>query len=213
MQIVMLRGWSCSGKDTAATLLQELDSGYVRFAFADALKNIVAERYASEGQTASALAALYTQEGKQAICPIAGVPWRTLLLRVGAEERSKNPDVFAELTANRITTLPFRSPPLLEAEEKVKGIPLGYPFRSHPQKVIITDWRYPNEYDVIRRRFPEADLRTVWVRRVDQEASPVQHFNETLLDGRTGDYMLVNPPSIDGFREAARHLHERLQGA
>lgn len=190
MQIVMLRGWSCSGKDTAATLLQELDSGYVRFAFADALKEMVAERYASDGQTAGALAALYTQEGKGAICPIAGVSWRTLLLRVGAEERSKNPDVFAELTADRIAASPFR-----------------------PQKVIITDWRYPNEYDVIRRRFPEADLRTVWVRRLDQEASPVQHFNESLLDGRTGDYMLVNPPSIDGFRDAVRHLHERLQGA
>ena len=189
MQIVMLRGWSCSGKDTAATLLQQLDARYVRFAFADALKNIVAERYASEGQTASALAALYTQEGKAALCPIAGVPWRTLLLRVGAEERSKNPNVFAEATANRIASHPLR-----------------------PQTVIITDWRYPNEYDVIRRRFPEADLRTVWVRRIDQEASPVQHFNESLLDGRTSDYMLVNPPSIDSFREAVRHLHRTLQG-
>lgn len=210
MQIVMLRGWSCSGKDTAATLLQELDSGYVRFAFANALKEMVAERYASDGY--DALAALYTQEGKAALCPIAGVSWRTLLLRVGAEERSKNPDVFAELTANRISTLPSRSPPLLEAEEKVKGIPEGYPFRSHPQTVIITDWRYPNEYDVIRRRFPEADLRTVWVRRLDQETSPVQHYNESLLDSREDEHVLINPPSIDGFRAAIRQLYERLQG-
>jgi hypothetical protein len=190
MQIVMLRGWSCSGKDTAATLLQELDTGYVRFAFADALKEIVAERYASDGQAAGALAALYTQEGKAAICPIAGVPWRTLLLRVGAAERDKNPDVFAEATATRIASHPLS-----------------------PQKVIITDWRYPNECEVIRRRFPEADLRTVWVRRVDQEASPVQHFNEMLLDDRKGDYILINPPSIGGFREAVRYLRERLQRA
>lgn len=189
MQIVMLRGWSCSGKDTAATLLQQLDTRYVRFAFADALKEMVAERYASDGQTAGALAALYTQEGKAALCPIAGVPWRTLLLRVGAEERSKNPEVFASATADRIASHPLR-----------------------PQCIVITDWRYPNEYDVIRRRFPEADLRTVWVRRVDQEASPVEHSNETLLADHTGDYMLVNPPSLDGLREAVRHLHKMLRG-
>jgi hypothetical protein len=190
MQIVMIRGWSCAGKDTAATLLQELDSGYVRFAFADALKEMVAIRYASDGQVASTLAALYTQEGKQALCPIAGVSWRTLLLRVGAEERSKNPDVFAEATADRIAshTFPFRSPP----------------------KILITDWRYPNEYDVIRRRFPEADLRTVWVRRLDQEASPVHHFNEQLLQGRTGDYELVNS-TMEGFRANVGALAEWLR--
>lgn len=183
MQIVMIRGWSCSGKDTAASLLQELDAGYVRFAFADALKEMVAERYAPAGQAAGALAALYTQEGKQALCPIAGVPWRTLLLRVGAAERDKNPDVFAEATADRIASHPLS-----------------------PQKVIITDWRYPNECEVLRRRFPDADFRTVWVRRLDQESSPVHHFNEQLLQGRTGDYELVNPPTMEGFRSNVRTL-------
>ena len=183
MLILLLRGWSNAGKDTAATILQEQDPLFVRFAFADRLKEMVAERYGGS------LAALNTQEGKQAICPYAGVPWRQLLLRVGADERGRNPDVFAEATADSIAPLRL----------------------AVAAKVVITDWRYPNEYDVIRRRFPDADIRTVWVRRVDQDVSPVEHFNETLLINRTGDYELINPSSLAGLRLSVAALVNHLK--
>src|SRR5271165_2947097 len=50
MKVVAISGWAKSGKDTAAKILIS-DYGFNRVAFADPLKNTVAEQYGFERQS------------------------------------------------------------------------------------------------------------------------------------------------------------------
>ena len=60
MIIILLRGFSHSGKDFVGNILST-QYGYKQFSFADSLKKIVAEKYNIE------LNLLYSQEGKKMI--------------------------------------------------------------------------------------------------------------------------------------------------
>lgn len=157
--IILLRGYSGSGKDTVGKILIN-KHGFRRFAFADGLKQMIAHEYGCS------LATLHSQEGKQEICEETNETWRQVMLRVALEAKEADPDVFARMCATEI---------------RMAGI---------PSRVVITDWRFPNECDVLKRAFPAAHFIRAEVVRYDQ--SPVDDESEYALADEWADYVIEN---------------------
>ena len=117
MNIVWLSGLAGSGKDTVASiLLKKYD--YYRVAFADVLKDMVAEDYDIDRKLCD------TVEGKQTLLP-NGKTVREVLIYESAEAKKGNINVFAEQVLIKI----------LESNQK---------------HIVISDWRYPEEYEFIK---------------------------------------------------------------
>lgn len=171
MLIVFIRGFAGAGKDTLGSCFTE-HFGFKRFAFADSLKETVAEKYGV------ALDILNSQEGKKQVCAANGKTWREILISEAAAEREKDPDVFAEMTALAIIAA---------------GV----------KRIVLTDWRYPNEYSVIRRMFPNAVISTVHVLRQDQGGvSPVIDVSEYYLKDHRPDWVVHNDGKRSLLKEA-----------
>ena len=143
-----------------------------RFAFADALKEMVAEKYGVD------ISVLHSQEGKKLVCAANGKTWREILISEAAAAREKDPDIFAKMTAVAI------------AAEEVR-------------RVVLTDWRYPNEYSIIREAFPNAVITTVHMIRQDQGGvSPVMDVSEYYLKDHRPDWVVHNDGKRSLLKEA-----------
>lgn len=165
--ILLLRGRSGSGKDTVANILQE-KYGYVRYAFADILKEMVAERYGGN------IATLHTQEGKQEICPVNGKTWRQVLIDEGAKERQKDSCIFAKRVIEKIAR------------------------KSTVSDIVISDWRYPNELSCIKDSslVDQYSIQTLHI--ISPSRIPVfDDDSEHMLDSRIDDPILINPDTIE----------------
>lgn len=171
MLIVFIRGFAGAGKDTLGTCFTE-HYGFKRFAFADALKEMVADKYGVEANV------LHSQEGKKQICAENGKTWREILILEAAAEREKDSGVFAKMTALAIAA-------------------------AEARRIVITDWRYPNEYSILREAFPNAVITTVHVLRQDQGgASPVIDLSEYYLKDQRPDWTVHNDGKRPLFKEA-----------
>jgi hypothetical protein len=119
MIILLLSGWAGAGKDATAYLLASY--GFKRFAFADPLKKQVAAEFGFPVEWC------HTQRGKLEKIQSAGSKTvRELLVKRGQEIRAaqNNPGYFAEITAEAI-------------------------LESGCDKVVISDWRLPCEWEAI----------------------------------------------------------------
>lgn len=166
MFIILLRGFSHSGKDYVGQILcNQYD--YKRFAFADSLKKIVAKNFNCP------LATLHSQEGKLTICEndTSKRTYRQILIDEALRLRNENINVFVEHCCNEI---------------------VGPNPEETPERIVITDWRYPNEIEIIQRSFPDYKVVPVHVIRTGQSESPVQDKSEYQLLTREGDYVLNN---------------------
>lgn len=146
---ILLSGWVTSGKDAVGGFLAPY--GFRRYAFADALKDEVAELYRLNR------AAMDTQVGKlQTITLQSGetTTVRGLLIAHGQMRRAEDPDYWVKKTLVRI------------ASDKCV-------------RVVVTDWRFPNEETCFRRSFA-GDIHTVRVSRLD--APPLLDESEVALD-------------------------------
>lgn len=166
MYVLFLSGWSGAGKDTVAFLLERL-YGFQRVAFADPLKEIVAN------ELEVPVALLHTQEGKATRLP-NGETIRDVLIRRGQEIRAevKDPGYFANCVANWI--------------QLDTTVPKGY---------VISDWRLMMEFETIVKRLgPNYTFLTVRVYRAGQTESPVANaYTENGLDTILFDITLENP--------------------
>lgn len=171
MRIIFIRGFAGAGKDTlGACFTEHFDCR--RFAFADALKEMVAEKYGVD------IVVLHSQEGKRGVCPANGKTWREILIAEAAAAREEDPGVFARATAHSISV-------------------------SGAQRIVLTDWRYPNEYSIVREAFPDATITTVCVLREGQEmVSPVADISEYLLDSHIPDWVVYNDGKRSLLKEA-----------
>jgi hypothetical protein len=160
--IILLRGYSHSGKDFVGEILCK-QYGFYRFAFADSLKKIVNKKYGCS------LDILHSQEGKLLICEndTEKRTYRQILLDEALCLKSDNPDIFAEFCCQEI-------------------------LETTSDKIVITDWRFPNERDVILKTFPNATIHTIKVLRVDQDKSPVNDTSEYLLKNWKDDAIIIN---------------------
>lgn len=169
--VVLLSGWAGSGKDTAAALLvDELE--FVRLAYADALKEDAAQL------TGIPLSVFHSvRKNAPLTVPVAAFPEarspRDLLIQRAAAMRTIAPDTYATTVATQI------------------GSSGCY---------VVSDWRYVNEYDVMRCTIPkDANLLRVRVVRSDMPAltDPTEHY----LDNEVFDAIVQNDGSISDLRD------------
>ena len=91
MIIILLRGFSNSGKDFVGNIIIN-QYGYKQFSFADSLKKIVAEKYNIP------LEIFYSQEGKKMIYNNYNnynITYRQLLIDEALKLKEIDPDIFA----------------------------------------------------------------------------------------------------------------------
>jgi hypothetical protein len=164
MSIIVLRGFSNSGKDYVGRILCD-KYNYKRFAFADSLKKIVAKDFNCT------LKQLHTQEGKLEVCQTDSNKrtYRQILIDEALRLRNIDTSVFAKHCCQEI-----------------------YELDLVPNKIVITDWRYPNELQIIIDMFPEYTVTPVHIVRQGQLESPVDDISEYHLLNRTHDYTIIN---------------------
>ncbi len=182
MIILLLSGWSGSGKDAIATLLQA-QFGFQRLAFADPLKMIVAREYTLP------LSMLHSQEGK-ATRLSNGETVREVLIRRGQQIRAEvnDPGYFANCIANLIIN--------------DDTAPTGY---------VISDWRLSVEYETLRMKLEQYPYTFIKVRvsRTGQHESPVQDsLTEHQLDSYIFDIHIENPGTT--FEALQSELDKKL---
>ena len=121
--IIMLSGYLKSGKDTVGKFLCE-KYGFERLAFADILKDEVA------GLHNLPRPLLDSQEYKESTCNFTSDAHKTIrqiLIDHGQQKRSENLHYWIDKLIRHI---------------KIKM----------SQTFVITDWRFPNEYDVVKEQ-------------------------------------------------------------
>jgi hypothetical protein len=167
MIIILLRGFSNSGKDFVGNIICT-QYAYKQFSFADSLKKIVAEKYNIP------LDLLYSQEGKKMIYNnnnYNNITYRQLLIDEALKLKENDPDIFAKHCSNNI----FNAAHI-----------------SNVNRIIITDWRFNNELDVLKQNFPDAKIIPVHVIRKNQTNSPIDDVSEYHLMDRKDDITIVN---------------------
>jgi hypothetical protein len=162
MSIILIRGYSQSGKDFVGKILCK-KYGYQRFAFADSLKQLVVNKYHTNMQQ------LHSQYGKMEICPHDehGRTYRQILIDEALLARSMDDNCFAKDCCKEIK-------------------------KYNVDRVVITDWRYPNELEALKEHFPEYEITTVHLVRIFQTNSPVEDRSEYQLMNRRNDRLIIN---------------------
>lgn len=163
----MLSGWAGSGKDTTANYLVE-HKGYTRMAFADVLKNHIAKTRNIPREW------MDTLEGKSRI--VGDKTVREYLIQDGQAAREKDPEVWIKFVMKTIR----------DATASGEGI-----------KVVISDWRLPNEYTVLKREFNNV----VRVRVNRFEKPPINDYTETALDKEPFEMTLDNSGTRDEYQD------------
>lgn len=155
--IIMVSGYLKSGKDEIGRHLCK-SHGFVRFAFADLLKQQVSELFNLNR------AVLDTQTGKDAL--IRGRTVRSILIEHGQRRRRQNENYWVDCVIKALK----------------KG---GW------KRVVITDWRFPNEYTRL------SQYATVQSWRVDRwDTPPLNDETETALDSFPFDVRIANKGTL-----------------
>jgi hypothetical protein len=162
MSIILIRGYSQSGKDFVGKILCK-KYGYQRFAFADSLKRLVSNKYHVP------IEQLHSQQGKLQSCEEDPQKrtYRQILIDEALLVRSNDDDYFAK-----------------ECCEDIR--------QCDAKRIVITDWRYPNELNVIKEFFPDYKINTLHVIRTSQTASPVEDHSEYQLINIIADRCIIN---------------------
>ncbi len=169
MIIILLRGFSNSGKDYVGNIISS-KYDYKQFSFADSLKEIVANKYNIN------LELLYSQEGKMMICNNDTLrrTHRQLLIDEALILKELEPDIFAKHCCDNINNAYNAS------------------HINNSKNIIITDWRFNNELDVLKEYFPDAKIIPVHVIRTNQHKSPIDDISEYHLMDRKDDITIIN---------------------
>lgn len=170
--VIMISGWAGSGKDAAASILMD-ELGFQRFAFADPLKHDVARA------TGLSLEHFYSQHLKDRKIEFDGemITPRALLIEAAADARANNPNIYANMIADSIQ-------------------------RSGSKRVVISDWRYRNEYEVCKTAFDRIVRIHIVRPGVVQLAEPSEHD----LDGEPMDIEINNGGSLSMLRSTLKDL-------
>ena len=158
-RIIWLSGWASSGKDTAAEAIVGL--GGVRFAFADSLKDLVAEKYEFPRHWCD------TVDGKATVLAENGKSVRDLLIYESREAKKENINVFARTVLEKIV------------------VAIDY-----SKLIVISDWRFPHEYDFITKNM--SDTEHITIRIVRNGVVPLADSSEHELDTWVPTHKVVN---------------------
>jgi dephospho-CoA kinase len=170
-EILLLSGYARSGKDSVANLLEE-EYGYRRFAFADALKEMVAT------QTGLSVDLFHSVQKDTAIPGFRSrKTYRDLLLETAVVERSRDLDVFSRIVAAAIET-------------------------SDATKFVISDWRYKREESFLRGKLDPTLFHITRGRVVRSSIIPATVQIEHDLDGEPMDIMIMNNGSLADLKDS-----------
>jgi hypothetical protein len=174
MSIILLRGFSHSGKDFVGEVLCRM-YGYKRFAFADSLKSMVAESLGCPVEQ------LHSQEGKLQICETDTKrrTYRQILIDEALHLRNIDAGIFAKQCCKEIECI-------------------------GADRIVITDWRYVNELEIVTSVFPTMKVIPIHIVRSGQTESPVNDISEYQLQHRNEDYVINN--NMD------ETIYEEIQG-
>lgn len=184
-QILLLSGYAGSGKDAAASLLMD-ECGFQRFAFADALKDLVAAK------TGIPVTIFHSSQKDTVIPPSSKYhpkTYRDLLLEVAKEERAKDLDVFSRIVATQI-------------QEAASG---------GQRRFVISDWRYKREESFLRSALEAATYQIMRVRIKRDSVTPSSDPTEHDLDDERMDTVIHNDGSISDLRDAVHSAFRRSQ--
>jgi dephospho-CoA kinase len=169
--IVLVSGFSKSGKDTFSDFL--VKHNFIKYAFADELKLQVSQKYNFNYNLTQ------TQQGKNTQI-INNKTVRDLLIKEASAFRLKNSNYYA-----------------IKLVEKINFIDKIQDYRGTIyNNIVISDWRYINEYTFIQKAF-KCKIITVRINR--HEESPVNSETEHYLDDFKFDYTIENTLSIEDF--------------
>lgn len=183
--LIGLVGRKRAGKDTVAEALGR-HGGYHRLAFADRLKEVVLD-----------------------INP--PISWdmigykpkriREYVEKFGWEQAKYTPEVRRLL---QVTGVAVRQH--LDEDAWVRPVMLeAYARVADGQSVVVTDVRFPNEYEAFRR----GEGVLLRVARPDSDLTDL-HVSETSLDGWPCDFILTNDGSLEDLDRKVRQLLEHL---
>lgn len=183
MRIIVLTGWSQSGKDTVADIFVR-KYGYKKYAIADPLKDLCSELYGFPRELAD------TQEGKQTIIRV-GYKTGTIrdwLISTAKVDRARfGDDIYINATLNKIQA-------------------------DRAQNVVISDLRYFTELKSIQTFASRNDYGLqVWkVVRDGQTESPVNDPSEYGLETLKPRHTLQNPgTSIEALEQKISEILNR----
>ena len=170
-QILLLSGYARSGKDSVANLLEE-EKGYRRFAFADALKEMVSNH---TGIPVSMFHSL--QKDSVIPGPSSSKTYRDLLIEVADQKRAIDPDIFSRFVGAQLV-------------------------ESGSERIVISDWRYKREESFLRSTLDPAVYRIVRGRVHRSTVIPSEKPIEHDLDGEPMDVVIENNGSLASLRDA-----------
>lgn len=173
--IVLVNGFSASGKDTFSDFLVKAGNNFIKYAFADELKLDISEKYKIDYKLT------LTQEGKNTYINNLNCNVRDLLISEAKKVTKQNPDFY-----------------VMKLAEKIKFTNTIQDYRGEISKsIVISDWRFPNEYEYIANEFKNYKIITVRINR--NQVSPVNSKSENYLNDFKFDYTIDNKSTLSEF--------------
>ena len=173
--IVLVNGFSNSGKDTFSDFLVKTGNNFVKYAFADELKSYISDKYNVDYKLT------LTQEGKNTPINTLNCTIRDLLISEAKKAIKQNPDFYA-----------------IKLTEKIKFTDKIQDYRGEiNNSIVISDWRFPNEYSCIANEFKNYKIITVRINRT--KVSHVNSKSENYLNDFKFDYIIDNKSTLSEF--------------
>ena len=180
--VLLLSGWAGSGKDKVDNLLMN-EFGFQRMAFADELKRDCAQF------TGIPLSVFHSYEKDQLLpykvrrYPDAKTP-RDVLISHARNVRIMDPLAYSRVVAQQI------------ADEIAEG----------RRRFVISDWRYPLEYEYVSSFFTASPVVFVRCRIHRPSVTPSAEESEHMLDTVEMDLHIPNTAGIAALRYAVRDI-------
>ncbi len=201
--IILVSGYVKSGKDVCGSLM-ETKYHMTKWSFAKALKNEAAQYFGISRDL------LDTHHGKDLLLSGIGVDRRTPAFKALALDESthghldlNNPKTTVRQLLIAYGTYHRRKDGVHWARILANDITFGGASWN-----VVTDWRYPNEYDHLAQHFGKDKIYTWrldrWSRLADMDPS------ETSLDGFPMSTTVQNRGSLTEFIEACQRALRRL---
>lgn len=205
-QIILVSGFSGSGKDTVSKFLPQ----YKRLAFADELKDQVSDTYNIPIQE------LITKKGKNKIIientlknRIRSFFHRNKYILVDKTTLCKIYSVFPSKNLVKIRDL------LIQHGEKQKEIyndtywaslVAGEIKHGNYEKIIITDYRFPIEYEYLYHSLPDYEIKRIRVDRTPLHQT-VDSYTENALNNTHFDHVISNNGTIKEFENKVYNFY------
>ena len=189
-KIYLVCGYINSGKDTFSDYLVS-KGGWVKLSFADPLKEMASLRYGipiSHYYSRELKEKSYTklttnpkglgilaqgQEANRLTLGASNISPRQTCLDIGKEKRKIDPDYWVNLTCDKINV---------------------------NSNYIISDCRFPNEVNGLKRRFPNKEISVIWIDRYNKSSISDVSENSISKDSDFIDIVIDNKTTLKDFK-------------